>query len=136
MENFLTDLNRNIYYIDDENILNIINIHPYFKTLEYQSIYSLEDKYKNIYLCKNDDMKLIYIIVFKKDTRLWHKSDIEIKLLKKIIINMNFEMFDPLLFHIHTHFINYEIDLWNEINDWLNDIKLYNFKYKLYMFVK
>ncbi len=109
----IQDLIYSIYFVynkESNNIYIYLLNNLYFQN--YDSIINEEDKTMN------------YIIP-KKD-------------FKNFIINLNIDNYKNnfVLQKIFNHFLNYDYNLWNDVNDWLNNnLNFTHFKYHL-LFIK
>ncbi len=111
---------------------NILLIQDIFFSIYF--VYNKESNLIHIYLINNlsfqktessiNDDNLNYFSLSKKDFKFF-------------LLNMNLDFQkNNLIEKIHFHFLNYDHNLWNDINDWLNNnLNYIHFKYHL-LFIK
>ncbi len=112
----IQDLLYSIYFVYNKET-NIINI--YLQNNLYFNL-SISNKLNDL----NNEENIIHYSLSKKD-------------FKYFLFNNNYEKFkNTLIEKIYNHFLNYDHNLWNDINDWTNNILKYKyFKYHL-LFIK
>jgi hypothetical protein len=121
------------------------------------NILLIEDLVYSIYFIYNKESEMIYIYLinnmfFQNDDNYFltnHKlkninneeNIIHYSLLKKdfktFLFNLDIDCHKNIILEkIYHHFLNYDYNLWNDVNDWLNNNLKYNhFKYHL-LFIK
>lgn len=106
------------------------------------NILLIEDLIYSIYFIHNKETDKIYIYLINNmffqnnEENIIHYSLFK-KEFKTFLFNMDIEHHKNItLEKIFHHFLNYDYNLWNDVNDWLNNNLQYNhFKYHL-LFIK
>ncbi len=111
------------------------------------NILLIQDILYSIYFVYNKESNNIFIYLLNnlcfqnfdsKDEDNTINYTLSKKDLKNLIINSNIENFKNIIIlqKIFNHFLNYDYNLWNDVNDWLNNnLNFTHFKYHL-LFVK
>lgn len=117
----------NLIRIRDKNGNYFPKIYNFLSNYYGCDILGFKNNYLTIIFVRKNYQIINYVIC---ETMKQFTSDlITFTLFKKIILNENYKKLPDILLYSKNNLFNYEIDLLNDINDWLND---YVSSYKIY----
>ena len=112
-----------------EKFIYQVKMEKIFRTSNNEEILRIKDHLYQFYFIRSDKYDDIYHYVYQvdKDNVLDQKKYPKIELKRKIM-NLDKIEDDEVLSVTRKHFYQYDYNLWNEVNDWLNGCMLTNNK--------
>ena len=112
-----------------EKFIYQVKIERIQKSLPSEEILRIEDEVYQFYFIRSEDYDEIYHYISKSneaehlDSKKYPKNEF-----KKKIFHLDKIEEDEILSITRKHFYQYEYNLWNEVNDWLNGIMFTHYK--------
>ena len=121
-----------------EKFIYQVKIERIFKSSEQEEILRIEDHQYQFYFIRSKQYDDIYHYIYKTDDTnniVLDNKKYQKSVLKKKIINLDIIEENEVLYITRKHLYQYDYNLWNEVNDWLNGLMMTKYKEYQLLFI-